>query len=90
MSNQSGRNVVSDVERNCHLRPASVDSVHLNKSLSSLSSLSSLTSSSILRTSPLVGEECLDHFRDGQVELEAEVFLEGNIDSMADIFLEFP
>lgn len=90
MSDQSGRNVVSDVERNCHLRPAPVDSVHLNKSLSSLSSLSSLTSSSILRTSPLVGEECLDHFRDGQVELEAEVFLEGNMDSMADIFLEFP
>ena len=46
------------------------------------------TSSSILNISPLVGEECLDHLRDGHAELEAEVFLEGIIESMSDIFLD--
>ena len=46
------------------------------------------TSSSILNISPLVGEECLDHLRDGQAELEADVFLEGIMESMSDIFLD--
>ena len=53
-----------------------------------------LTSSSILRISPLVGEECLDHLLEGPAELAAEfiadVFLEGNFESMltSDVFLE--
>lgn len=41
-----------------------------------------------LSISPLVGEECLDHFLDGHVELEAEVFLDGSMESISDIFLE--
>ena len=47
-----------------------------------------LTSSSILRISPLVGDECRDQFLDGMLELEAEVFLDGIMDSIPDIFLE--
>ena len=41
-----------------------------------------------LSISPLVGEECLDHFLDGHVELEAEVFLDGSMESISDIFLD--
>ena len=53
------------------------------------------TSSSILRISPLVGEECLDHLLDGPAELAAEfiadVFLDGSFESIfvtSDNFLE--
>jgi len=54
--------------------------------------LTVIISSSILKISPLVGDECLDHFLDGQAELDAEfiadVFLDGSFESISDIFLE--